>query len=863
MNDNQKLRAKKILRIVLKVLAWITATLTVIIISLSLFIYFSKDKIKSFVVDEINKHLLTEISVKEIDVSLFRNFPYVSLVFEDIVIPEVIHELPGEDTLIAARWVSLQFNVWDVIVGKYRLRRVNIEESKCHLKILQDGTPNYYFWKTDTTDTADSDFELLLRRVRCDQLEFYYENFYSDVHMKLMAEEFTMAGRFDETKFDMTFSGQLHSEFFSSGKYRFLTGIPVECSGEMNADIDNQLYTFTDALLILGNVSVYIDGTYTDTETPQIDIVARNEQCQLRDFMSLLPDNVQKDLELFEQSGNVAINAVIKGPFSKQQLPAIAFSILLSNGKIHRQDQNITLEDLSFNIDYSCNNLKKPETAVLTCRSFSATLGSGTISGKFELNGFGASKIKAELLADLDLQDVQKFINYEDIVSMTGRINAEIVFSGEFADINNIRASDFTNSKSTGLLKSESMEVIMRNFGEPIQIRNLKGTFSEKDLILDGFYVSTCGSDISVSGVASNIFPFFMFQDEKLQISGKGTSGILHVNRIFAANSSTNETTTSEDTKYWVSFSKNLSLDLQLNVGEVIYNSFHCNNVKTTLLLNNQVLLLRDMSFSSMDGTAEAEVIIDTRPENTIDFRIMANLNNINITKAFTDFNNFGQTSLTDKHLKGNLSGTVHFSSKWSKSLEIDMSSVTVVANIQILDGAILNYEPLAGLEKYFRRRDFSNVEFASLTNEIVIQDQKILIPEMRIQSNVMDFEMQGTHDFKNNINYNFEIQFSELINKPTGNKPRAEDEYGTIEEDREDQLTWHFKVTGTVDNPKFVPLDIRSITSKSKDDLKKESNEAKNLLKQEFGSKKDSTEQIIEHNNGETPRIIIEWEDE
>ncbi len=863
MNDNQKIQFKKILCKFLKIFAWITSSLVVLILALSLYIHLSKDKIRSFVVDEINKHLLTEISVREIDVSLFRNFPYVSLVFEDVVIPEVINKIQGQDTLIEARWVSLQFNLWDVIKGKYRLRRVNIEESKCHLKILSDGTPNYNFWKTDTTTAEVSDFELLLSRVRCDQLEFLYANFYTDVHMKLIADKFIMAGRFYESTFDMSFSGEMQSEFFSSGDYHFLRGIPVECSGKMNADIEHELYTFSDALLVLGNVNVYFEGTYTDAETPLIDISAHNDRCQLSDFTSLLPDSVQKDLEMFEQSGTVAISAVIKGPFSRQQLPSLAININLKDGTFQRDGQDITLDNLSFSMDYLCANMKNHDNATLSCRSFSAVLGSGSISGKFSVEGFARSIIKAELAAEVELEDAMKFIDYKEIESMRGRFYCEISFSNEFAHLHDIKSSDFTTAKSSGKLQSDQIEMRFRNFSETIVIHKLTGVFSEKDLILEELSLATCNSDISLSGVASNIFPFLIFHDGQLQISGEASSNMFHVDRLFAANSSGADHSDSEQPKYWVNFSPDFKLDLQLKIGEINYDSFKGKNVKTHLLLNNGILLLRDMSFASMDGTVEAEIIIDARQESTIDFRVMSRFNNIDITMAFADFKNFGQSSLTDKHLKGHLSGTVHFSSEWSKSLEINMESVTAVAHIKIIDGAIINYEPLSGLRKYFRRRDFSNVEFATLTNEIVIQDKEIIIPEMTIQSNVMDFEMQGTHDFSNNINYNFEIRFSELINRQGSGKPRAEEEYGTIAEDNDNQLTWHFKVTGTVDDPRFVPLDIRSITSQSIDNLKKESKEAKNLLKQEFGSKKDSTQQVIEHKEGDNPKVIIEWEDE
>ena len=63
-----------------------TSLITIVITFLSaiLFSYFYGDKIKSYVITEINKQLDTEISVKEVDFSVFYRFPYASIKFAGV-----------------------------------------------------------------------------------------------------------------------------------------------------------------------------------------------------------------------------------------------------------------------------------------------------------------------------------------------------------------------------------------------------------------------------------------------------------------------------------------------------------------------------------------------------------------------------------------------------------------------------------------------------------------------------------------------------------------------------------------------------------------------------------------------------------
>lgn len=827
-----------------------------------MFVYFSKDKIKQYVIDEINKNLLSEIKVDHVDVTIFKTFPYVSLVFNNVVIPEVIQKTQTEDTLISAGTIYLQFNIFDILREKYLLRRVVLEAARCNMKIFSNGNTNYVFWKTDTLRDEKSGFDLMLQKVKFFDVDFQYQNFRNQILISLHSDDFVMSGAFHKRNFDMKFSGDLHSNYLIVGESRMIIDVPLSCSGKMFADLDHDSYLFENTQLVFHGVRLTLDGEYINSDVPSVNFSAQNDKSDLSDIENLLPSHVSNYLESFNKKGVIKIIVKVSGPLSLKQMPSLFADISLENGLLTRPETKVKLENLILKLTYNCEDLLMPENSVIRCQEFSAAIGTGIIEGNFVLKGLTSSFLNINLNAEVELNDIQNLLKFNEIESISGRLICRLNYSGDFADLSQIQASDFLNAQSTGIVSSDRIDLRLSSFLENIYIHSLDGEFSQKNMQINNILVKSCGSDILINGTAFNIFPFLLVEDQQLHIEGNAISNSIFADKIFAANVINEEQATNKNG--YIEFPKNVRLDLDLFIKELYYDTFFGRDVKSKLLLNNKLMLLRDMSFKSMDGSVSAEAIIDARPENSIEFRVMANLSNVNITKTFKDLNNFGQTSLTHENLKGKLSGHVHFSSVWSKDLIIDLNSVTVVSDIEVKNGSVSNYEPLSGLRRYFKQRDFSNVEFATLTNQIIIRDREILIPQMIIHSSVMNFEMQGTHNFDNQIEYNFKIQFSELLKKQeTHSKRRAEDAYGSIQEENDNKLNWHFKVTGTVDNPKFIPIDMQSMSAKVKQDFRQEGKKAVEILQKEFSSKKDSTEKIIEHQKDEKPRIIIQWDDE
>jgi hypothetical protein len=113
----------KVIKVLLKVIA--IAVIGFFVLAATISMFYSKE-IKQLIIGELNKHLATEIKVKEFNFSVIRHFPFASIDMDDVLIYDVT-DSKKKDTLIYANRLALlsyrYFNK-DVTVRKIILIKV-------------------------------------------------------------------------------------------------------------------------------------------------------------------------------------------------------------------------------------------------------------------------------------------------------------------------------------------------------------------------------------------------------------------------------------------------------------------------------------------------------------------------------------------------------------------------------------------------------------------------------------------------------------------------------------------------------------------------------------------------------------------
>jgi hypothetical protein len=70
----------------------------------------------------------------------------------------------------------------------------------------------------------------------------------------------------------------------------------------------------------------------------------------------------------------------------------------------------------------------------------------------------------------------------------------------------------------------------------------------------------------------------------------------------------------------------------------------------------------------------------------------------------------------------------------------------------------------MLALSKFIDVNELKNLKFASLANTLSIKNRIVTIPAMQIQSNALNVDFAGTHNFDNIIDYRLKILLSDLI---------------------------------------------------------------------------------------------------
>src|SRR5438270_5432899 len=139
-------------------------------------------------------------------------------------------------------------------------------------------------------------------------------------------------------------------------------------------------------------------------------------------------------------------------------------------------------------------------------------------------------------------------------------------------------------------------------------------------------------------------------------------------------------------------------------------------------------------------------------------------MENVDVSKVFSGFDNFGQDGLTAQSLEGKLSAAIEASMKLSNEGKVIPSSIISRVDFSLKDGALNNYEPLKKIQHFiFKKRDFDNIRFAELKNRLDISKQEIKINRMEIQSTVLSLFVEGIYSKKGNTDLSIQVPLRNL----------------------------------------------------------------------------------------------------
>lgn len=805
--------------------------LAIIVLSASL-TYIFQDKIIELTFKEINKHLATKIEIdRNVNLSIIEKFPEISIRVKNV---NIYDSYPGsQEKLAQLKTLYFTFDAYDFIKGKYVLKNIYAESGEISIKINEQGLGNYFITKKDTTSTSNISFDL--QKIVLEDVIISYSNIPVNQNHKIHAINLISSLKLVEKSWFIGLKGDAKIYHVGIGGNEYFKDKDIKIQSNQEYHQEGGVFKILPSEVMIEGSAFKLTGLYEGSEK-FIELSLKAEKATITNLLSLLPGKLSRDLRSYKSSGNIFFDAHIKGKITANDRPAVNVDFGFSNASFEHPEFNKRITGATLLGNFSNGPSHDLSTARLNLTNIHALLENRAIEGNFSLINFEDPFLKFDLKGIIDLQSFIHFVPANNIASANGLLDLNILFEGKIAHLKN--KEDLTKIKREGSIRMDSVNFKLTN--NPLIFSDFNGAFdfNNSDINIQSLSGNVGKSNFTINGSLKNLLYKLITNKGAITIDGDIKSGNLNLDELqnaFSNSKKSNDTASSTQLSDY-------KVRLNYKIDAMNFRRLFTKDLSGTFEWNNEIATLKNLKLKTAGGDVASNTTINLQSKNSIGVSTNTNITNINIDSILYICDNFNQDFIQDKNIKGQFTGQLNCSFTMSKNLDIKTETVVATIDATIKNGELNNFEPMKKLARFINEKELENIRFSELKNKLIIENNKITIPEMEIKSSISNISVMGTHSFNQEMDYKLAVPIKDFKKK----HPDNDAAFGAIEEDNKGHSKLFLTIKGTTDNYK-IAYDTKRTGKKIKEDLKKEKKELEDLFK------KRKTEQIVTPTPSET----------
>ena len=274
---------------IVKLLAILVVTVSLILLSAS---FLLKDKVGYIILKSLNKNLSTKLDVGSYKLSFLRKFPNASLELKDVL----VHSSPdfnsaafrgiNTDTLLSARYVSVEFKITDILKGIYTIDRIGARIGKANFFTDTTGHVNYNI-SLKKNNPGSGETLIDLERINLSAINAYYNNLSTHLIILGVIKTGKLKSRISGPNIDFIAGTELQIKNFRL--YNFIIDKPIEAKLDVNLQSSKIGIRFRKGTLHIDNYDIGIEGLVASDNFLDLNLTGHN--LDLAKIRNYLPDN--------------------------------------------------------------------------------------------------------------------------------------------------------------------------------------------------------------------------------------------------------------------------------------------------------------------------------------------------------------------------------------------------------------------------------------------------------------------------------------------------------------------------------------------------------------------------------------------
>jgi hypothetical protein len=762
------------------------ALLLIIILFVILKIYVSSHKKE--ILEKINTEAGTliggSVSVGDLSVTAFKNFPNLAIQLKDIAVKDSLFAKHGHH-LFYAQNLYLRLNTLSLLIGRISVNKLQIDSGGFYLFTDTSGYSNGYLLKPKTEakpKEKKSATKNLFDKVELNRFALTIQDLSKDKLYDFYINKLEVKSKTTDSSIDLQLKKSIlvKALAFKVSMGTYLENHLLEGEFAVHLLPKKQALRFDDIPMKISKQLFHLSGLFLFGTEKTFEIRAKTDGVLVDLAKTILTKKIQRPIGLVSLKTPIDLTATIAGSLvggnpviearwktEKNSIitPLLSFTNCSFNGIYTNQvvpgapttDPNSKVELTNFKGDWE-----------------GLTMTADTL----QLNNLTTPVVTANLHSAFALTQLNAIMQSESMSLTKGTGTLNLSYKGPVANISTENATLDTRLKiQDGNILMTSSQANLTNCIADIHIQNSSFLINRLDCAIQNNPIHFQGEGKNVlSLLGDNQKPVSLALNVSAPVLDLGNITGMFYRKFPAKKVSANakKGSLAKSVQKLDNLLSSGNIVLSLNAEKLRYHRFEAKKAALNITIDGDSWHLQKASF--LHGAGSLSVTGKVTENKNARFALDATMQmkNLDAQQAWYQFNDFGMPSPTSKNIRGTLSANANVSLLMDKQGKPDMSTLSGNADFSIKNGALINFKPLQEIQKVaFKDRDFSNVTFAELKNTISFSKGTVTISRMEINSSVLSLYVEGFYGLKRNpTDISIQIPVSNLKKRDKDYKP-------------------------------------------------------------------------------------------
>ncbi|RYY48348.1 MAG: hypothetical protein EOO06_10450 [Chitinophagaceae bacterium] len=766
------------LRISSRIFLGLLGLLVLLYVFAAIYVSANKKKVTNQIVSQLKKKISGNISIKDVDISLFAHFPKIGVALKDVLITDSLypqHKRP----LLQAGELNVRVSVYNMLLKKQALTGITLKNANIILYTDSTGYSNKNILiksgKGKSSGGDDNQFEnIRLKNVR---LMVDDRKRKKSHDLKIDDVDIDLDEKNDETIFKTSASIHIGQLGFNPRKGPYLKNIPFK--GDFTLRAKDGHLMFDSINIRLDNRPFNLTGDFDlASDNPQFALRLYTRNIEYEKIRSFVPAKIAKSLGIVQLSAPLDASAIIIGPLKGgDPLLDIHWSTRHSDMKTPFFD----FEDASFTGSFTNEVVKGIErndsNSMIVANNFEARWrGLPVKMTRLEIQNLENPILTTDLQSTFPLIALNDVIQSSSLNLEAGTADIFLQYSGP------IERTNQTNSLINGYVQLSNGKVLYnpRN----VLLNDVKGklSFKDSDLFVENLQCNVLNTLVQMNGTGKQLLSLINTSPNQAIIDWNIFTPSLNLNSFLflLKQKETKRIERKENKNTIAGVAQKIDqlldqgvLKVALKANAVQYNKFTATNLIANVTLLQDRYLFNKVAMNHAGGSMELSGSLVQQKGNTNQASLAVDFNNVDVSSVLTAFDNFGQDGLTAKNIDGKLTAKLKSNLLLTDAGKVLPETINSDVSFSLKNGSLKDFEPIKKIQDFvFKKRDFDNIRFAELKNNLTIRNRDITINRMEIQSSVLSLFVEGIYSMKGNTDISIQVPLRNLKKRKEDYKP-------------------------------------------------------------------------------------------